>query len=82
MCTLTHAFVLRKQESALQRAEASGKPYMVAALRAAGAHEEEPDKGEDLGLEQDDESEEEPEEDEDEDLDDEQGESDESSEDD
>ncbi len=72
--------VLRKQESALQRAEAWGKPDMVAALRAAGAHEEEPDKGEDLGLEQDDESEEEPEEDEDEDL--EQGESDESSDDD
>ena len=50
-----HTFVLSDGKSALPHAR---KPDIIAALRAAGACEEEPEDGEDLDLEQDDESEE------------------------
>ena len=53
--TPCHTFVLSDGTSALLLAR---KPDIIAALRAAGACEEEPEDGEDLDLEQDDEAEE------------------------
>jgi hypothetical protein len=53
--TSTHIFVLSDGSSALQLA---CEPRIIAALRAAGAHEEEPEDGEVRDLEQDGESEE------------------------